>query len=164
MSLLIVLTSVKRSSAKSYKRVRIHVPVKVKHHHHTHTVYKHVHHAVPIHYDHHDVHVVHPETEEIESDYYIPPGRGHEYIDDIGGYSESDYDRSGEQSSYERYRKKRSKKKFKLFNNNVIGWKGRSDFDKIASEYLSSLKKQKIPDNDYREHLDYDDDEAKKKR
>lgn len=145
----------------------IHVPVKVKHHHHTHTVYKHIHHAVPIHYDHHDVHVVHPETtEDVDNDFYIPPGRGYESImDDFNSYSDPDYDRSGEQDSYERYRKKRSRKKLKLFNNKVIGWKGRSDFDKIASEYLESIKKQRIPDKDYRElHSDYEDEESKKKR
>lgn len=168
LSLVIVATSVKKSSAKSYKRVVIHVPVKVKHHHHTHTVYKHVHHAVPVHHDHHDIHVVHPETtEDIDSDYFAPHSqRGIEHImEDIGSYSDFDYDRSGEQDSYERYRKKRSKNKFKLFNNKLIGWKGRSDFDKIASEYLQSIKRQRIPDRDYRElHHDYDDEDSKKKR
>ena len=161
------MTSIKKSNAKSYKRVRIHVPVKVKHHHHTHTVFKHVHHAVPVHYDHHDVHVVHPETsEDLESDYYIPHGLGMGSImDELGSYSDENYDRSAELGSYERYRKKRSKKKLKLFNNKLIGWKGRSDFDKIASEYLDSIKKQRIPDNDYHGlHSEYEDNDSKKKR
>lgn len=139
--------------------------MKVKHHHHTHTVYKHIHHAVPVHYDHHDVHVIHPETEEVDSDYYIPQGRGLESIIDDGGYySDPDYDRSSEQDSFERFRKKRSKNKHKIFNNKVIGWKGRSDFDKIASEYLESIKNQKISDHDYREMNSEYEDGSKRKR
>lgn len=40
-----------------------------------------------------------------------------------------------------------------------IGWKGRSGFDKIASEYLSSIRAQKTPDHDYDERYSpYDDD------
>jgi hypothetical protein len=131
----------------------IHVPVKVKHHHHTHTVLKHVHHQVPVHYDHHDVHLIHPhETHEYhdDSDYHgIINGRT--IIDSHSGHGDED-DHSSDYENFERYLRKRTKNKQKLFNNMVIGWKGRKDFDKIASEYLASIKKQRVPDHD-----DYDD-------
>lgn len=133
----------------------IHVPVKVKHHHHTHTVVKHVHHPVPIHYDHESVHVIHPthETHEDYEDYHVPHGRMILHQEE----PEDDYD------NYERFMRKRSKNKQKLFNNRVIGWKGRSDFDKIASEYLASIKRHRVPDNDYDERYEpYEDDHHKK--
>lgn len=38
--------------------------------------------------------------------------------------------------------KKRAKKQSKTYNNDVIGWRGRKGYDKIAAEFLSSLKDQ----------------------
>lgn len=139
--------------------------MKVKHHHHTHTVYKHVHHSVPVHYDHHDVHVVHPETfDEYEGgDYHMPHGRMLESL--LGDYGSYD-DKSGDYDNFEKFLRKRSKSKKKLFNNMVIGWKGRKDFDKIASEYLASIRAQRIPQSDdyHDQYSSYDDEGAKRKR
>lgn len=147
------------SAAKNFKRVIVHVPIKVKHHHHTHTVFKHVHHQVPIHYEHQDVHVIHPEThdEYDGGDYHISHGR---MLDSLLNSHESDYE------NFERYLRKRSKGKQKLFNNMLIGWKGRSDFDKIANEYLASIRKQRTPDSDdYQDQFSaYDDEDSKRKR
>lgn len=167
LSLVIVIALVKTTTAKAYKRVVVHVPMKVKHHHHTHTVFKHVHHSVPVHYDHHDVHVIHPETAQDDYDtgeYHIPHGTTLESImGDHGSYYDSS-DRAGGYDDVERYLRKRSKSKQKLFNNMVIGWKGRSDFDKIASEYLASIKRQRTPETDYNDrYAAYDDDESKRK-
>lgn len=83
-----------------------------------------------------------------------------------GHYSDSHFDRASEYENYDKYLRKRSKSKQKLFNNMVIGWKGRSDFDKIASEYLASINRQKIPNHDdYDEHYSaYDDDEHSRRK
>lgn len=174
LSLVIVASLVPRiSCGKMFRKVVVHVPMKVKHHHHTHTVFKHVHHQVPVHYDHHDVHVIHPEQQDEYDggDYHLPHGR---MLDSIIGdlsssYGEGDYDRASQYDNIEKYLRKRSKSKQKLFSNKVIGWKGRSDFDKIASEYLASIKRQKTPDNDdYRDHDQYstydDEEDARRKR
>lgn len=146
------------------RRVLIHVPVKVRHHHHTHTVMKHVHHQVPVHYDHHDVHLIHPtETthEYDDGDYHIMHGRT--LMDGIKSHVDED-DHTNDYENFERYLRKRSKTKQKLFNNMVIGWKGRKDFDKIASEYLASIKQQRIPDHDdYDDRYSVYDDDSKKK-
>lgn len=153
------------SSTNAYKRIIVHVPMKVKHHHHTHTVVKHVHHEVPMHYDHQDVHVIHENHgEEYESDYHYPPGRTLDSI--LGGisYGVSDRDRAGDYENFERILKKRKIKK--LFSNMAIGWKGRSDFDKIASEYLASIVRRPHPepDDDYNDRfIPYDDNEQEKK-
>lgn len=162
-----MLSSETTSCAKAYKRVRIHVPVKVKHHHHTHTVVKHVHHAVPVHYDHHDVHVIHPPEahDEWDEDYHIPHGRMLESIlGDSSSYPDSDLGFHGEYENYD-FLRKRSKGKQKLFNNKSIGWKGKKDFDKIAHEYLASIKKQQLPSNDDYDdrYSNYDDDGSKKR-
>lgn len=162
LSLMVVFMSELTSSARHYKKVRIHVPVKVKHHHHTHTVFKHVHHQIPVQFDHHDVHVIHPETSSIEDydDYHVLHGRSHEsFLDDLSSDPASEYE------NYDKYLRKRSKRKNRLFNNKVIGWKGRKDFDKIASEYLDSIHKQPMPDGeDYNDgYAPYDDDDSKKK-
>ncbi|CRK93713.1 CLUMA_CG007241, isoform A [Clunio marinus] len=171
LTILIVVASVTTSKAKAYKRVVIHVPLKVKHHHHTHTVVKHVHHQVPIHYDHHDVHVVHPEShhhEDYDGDYHLSSGRPSDSIlgDLSSSYGDLDYERGNHYKSFEKFLRKQSKKKQKLFNNMVIGWKGRSDFDKIASEYLQSIKKQRMPESDdyHDQYANYDDEERKRKR
>lgn len=124
-----------------------------------------------MHYDHHDVHVIHPESTHDDyddgADYHISHGRT---LDSIMGtsdhYSNSHFDRASEYDNYERYLKKRSKSKQKLFNNMAIGWKGRSDFDKIASEYLASINRQKTPDHDdYEDHYSaYDGDEYSRRK
>lgn len=161
-----MIALIKTAKAKSYKRVVVHVPMKVKHHHHTHTVVKHVHHTVPVHYDHHDVHVIHPETQEDydTGEYHIPHGKTLESIMDYGSYTDHS-DRAGQYDNIEKYLRKRSKSKQKLFNNMVIGWKGRSDFDKIAHEYLASIKRQRTPEADYNDRFSpYDDDSSEKRK
>lgn len=163
LSILIVVGSVRlTSAARTFRKVLVHVPMKVKHHHHTHTVFKHVHHQVPIHYDHQDVHVIHPETHEEYDlgDYHISHGRMLDSIRPTTGGHDDDYE------NFERYLRKRSKSKQKLFNNMLIGWKGRSDFDKIANEYLASIRKQRTPESDdYQDQYSaYDDDDSSKKR
>lgn len=126
---------------------------------------------VPVHYDHHDVHVIHP-TESVHEDYddgeyHVPHGRPHSSVlADFGHYSDSHYDRASEYENYDRILRKRSKNKQKLFNNQVIGWKGRKDFDKIASEFLASINRQSTPEHDdYQDqYATYDDNEKKRKR
>lgn len=167
LSMLIIVTFVKTTSAKAYRKVIIHVPVKIKHHHHTHTMTKHVHHEMPIHYDHHETHIIHPEThshlhdEEYDDDshHHFSHGRG------LSSYPPTYFEEEEPEhdfDNYQKYKRKRSKKR--LFNNGLIGWKGRSDFDKIASEYLSSIKKQKTPIDSFHDDV-YEpyDDESKKK-
>ena len=138
--------------------------MKVKHHHHTHTVYKHVHHSVPVHYDHQTEHVIHGSPAESYESHELGGSHGLESL--LGEYSNKhENDRTQEYENFERYMKKRSKKnknKSKsIFNNKAIGWKGRGDFDKIAGEYLASLKKNPLRDQseDYDDQfLPYDDD------
>lgn len=76
----------------------------------------------------------------------------------------SDFGSDNDYENYDKFLKKRSKGKQKLFNNKVIGWKGRKDFDKIAHEYLSSIKKQQMPiRDDYDDrYSNYDDDEGQR--
>jgi hypothetical protein len=126
-----------------------------------------------VHYDHHDVHVIHPETtheadyDDGAADYHIPHGRT---LDSIMGHSGhySDFDRTSEYDNYEKYLKKRTKNKQKLFNNMKIGWNGRRDFDKIASEYLASINRQRTPDRDHDDYDEryapYDDDSHSKRK
>lgn len=168
--LMIMLVNMRSTSAKAYRRVLIHVPMKVKHHHHTHTVFKHVHHSVPVHYDHHDVHVIHPETieeQDIHQDYHLH-GRGIDSVmeDFSSAHPGLDYDTGidNDYENFEKFLRKRSKSKQKYFNNKVIGWKGRSDYDKIAAEYLASIKRQPLPDSDDQDdrYAPYDDDSKKK--
>ena len=88
-----------------------------------------------------------------------------EYLDNHSSHSDDDAEHGNGYEEFERYLRKRSKNKQKLFSNKVIGWKGRKDFDKIASEYLASIKKQRIPaHDDYDEHYSAYDDDSKKKR
>lgn len=166
--LVVVLTSVKTSCAKAYKRVRIHVPVKVKHHHHTHTVVKHVHHAIPVHYEHENVHVIHPPEmhDDWDDDYHSPHGKMLESIlEESSAYPDSDLDFDSDFENYDRFHGKRSRGKHRHFNNKVIGWKGRKDFDKIAHEYLASIKKQRIPSSDdYDDRFSSYDDDGSKRR
>lgn len=158
MSVLLIVPC----EGKVRKKVIFHVPMKVKHHHHTHTVYKHVHHTVPVHFDHHTEHVIHASpAESYESHDYGGHHNLEALLGDLSDVHEND--RTQEYQNFERYMKKRSKSKGKsIFNNKVIGWKGRSDFDKIAGEYLASLKKNPLKDQpeDYDDdrYLPYDDD------
>lgn len=150
-------------AGKQHKRVIIHVPLKVKHVHHTHTVYKPVHHAIPVKVDH-------PEHWDDDiGEYHYGNGR---MLDSLLGdwkpganlYSqESEDERESEYDHFEQLLKKISKNKQKLFNNKLIGWNGRQNFDKIASEYLLNLKKRKQPEFDeyderYSPYDDEDDD------
>jgi hypothetical protein len=160
------------------KRVIIHVPLKVKHHHHTHTVYKPIHHAVPLKIQEHDIHLIRPEPQsDWDDEYHIGNGRMVDsYLSDLSSSfphfqnheEEEEEDHDDEYENFERLLKKRSKKKQKLFNNKVIGWKGRPNFDKIASEYLLHLKNHPQPHYDeYDERYspyDDDDDEERRKR
>lgn len=129
-----------------------------------------MHHQVPVHYDHHDVHVIHPPEAHDEwqedDEYQLSHGRTFDSLmDDYSKYSDSINDRANQYENYEKYLKKRSNKKQKLFNNMAIGWRGRNDFDKIASEYLDSIKKQRVPESDdyHDQYSPYDDEEAKRK-
>lgn len=165
-----MLANIRSTNAKAYRRVLIHVPMKVKHHHHTHTVFKHVHHTVPVHYDHHDVHVIHPETiEDQDSDYHLHGRTVDSIMGDYSAHPGQDYDTNmdNDYENFEKFLRKRSRRGQKYLNNKVIGWKGRSDFDKIAAEYLESIKRQPLPDSDDHddryEPYDDDEDEAKKK-
>lgn len=110
--------------------------------------------------------MIHPETAHDDYDdggeYHFPHGRTFDSLkEDYGRFSDSHSDRESELDDYEKFIRKRSKGKKKLFNNMVIGWKGRSDFDKIASEFLASIKRQRTPNHDdYNRHYSaYGDDE-----
>lgn len=154
-------------AAKPHKRVRIHVPMKVKHVHHTHTVYKPIHHAVPVKLDEHEIHVIQPENHGWNAkDYQIEAiGHGRDLRQILSKIhlpnAHFEEDNSSDYHNYEKFVKKRSKTKQKLFNNKVIGWKGRPDFDKIASEYLQNIKQKPIHEYDEydQRHQPYDDDE-----
>lgn len=104
------------------------------------------------------------EHEDYDDDYHhhVPHGRTL-IMGDLGHYT--DFDRASDYEAYDRILRKRSKNKQKLFNNKVIGWKGRKDFDKIASEYLASINRQSTPDHDdFEQHYSAYDDDHKKKR
>lgn len=168
---------------KPHKRVIIHVPMKIKHVHHTHTIFKPIHHAVPVKVDEHEFHLVRPEKshgweEEEEKEYVIEPlhihnhgyGHGRSIHGDLSkihlpnsNYEHEEEDRDSEYENFEKYLKKKSKAKLKLFNNQIIGWKGRPDFDKIANEYLSNIKNHPAPeyedyDQKYAPYDDYEDE------
>ncbi|KAG5674592.1 hypothetical protein PVAND_004546 [Polypedilum vanderplanki] len=174
LTFLVLLMMTRIECGKLHKRVIIHIPLKVKHHHHTHTVYKPIHHAVPLKLDEHEIHLIRPEQHnDWEDEYHIGNGRMVDsYLDTLSSsfphfnHEESTEDHDDEYENFERLLKKRSKKKQKLFNNKVIGWKGRPNFDKIASEYLLHLKNH--PQPQYDEYDDryspYDDDESHRKR
>jgi len=175
---LLLVVTVSSGRAKAYKKVIVHVPLKVKHHHHTHTVVKHVHHQVPVHYDHQDVHIIHPEQQEEDwntqgfdqggfddNEYHIPHGRMLDMIIGDSSHQSNDYDSpQDDQYEFEKFMRKRSKAKKKYFTNKAIGWKGRTDFDKIASEYLASIKRQQTPQSDHHhdDYAPYDDEERRK--
>jgi hypothetical protein len=113
----------------------------------------------------HPTETVHEHEDYDDGEYHIPHGRTlGSIMGDLGHYS--DYDRASDYENYDRYLRKRSKSKQKLFNNMVIGWKGRKDFDKIASEYLASINRQSTPDHDdFEEHFSaYGDDDHQRKR
>lgn len=161
---------------KPYKRVVIHVPMKVKHLHHTHTVYKPVHHAIPVKLDEHQIHLVRSERPgwNENAEYNLQPTKfenGRSIIGDLSkiqlvNANYEDEDRKGEYHDFENFVKKRSKYKQKLFDNQIIGWKGRPNFDKIANEFLLHIKNNPSPDyNDYdQRYLPYDDDDEERRK
>jgi hypothetical protein len=171
---------------KAHKRVVIHVPMKVKHLHHTHTVYKPIHHALPVNIDdHHDFHVI-KQHDSYGDDYHIAHGRmleslwnkennhptsiynlSHDNDNDDDEDEEYEDHRQSEYDHFEKLLKKRSKAKQKLYNNMLIGWKGRPDFDKIASEYFKNIKKHPIQhyDDDYEDrYAAYEDERGSHKK
>lgn len=164
---------------KSHKRVVIHVPMKVKHHHHVHTVYKPVHHELPVELEEHEYHVGKPHHEDFEDDYHFGNGRmvdhSSSYIKNLhssfpyfhnSNDEEDDEDHEDQYHNFERQLKKRSKSKQNVFSNRVIGWKGRPSFDKIASEYLLNIKNHPQPEfDDYDDRYSpYADDDSRRKR
>lgn len=113
---------------------------------------------VPVHIDHEDVHVIHPDIHHdshqpsLNFDYddawqsrNLQPQQN--YDDVYSGYGDSQRERELEHANFGNVLKKKrsSKKKNKILNNRAIGWTGRKDFDKIASEYLESLRTQRLP-------------------
>lgn len=130
-----------------------------------------------MHVDHEDIHVIHPETSHPDL------GQSFDYDDEWqkrtlqthydqgvpynGGYGDSQRERELEYANFDQIlkKKKRSSKKNnnKILNNRAIGWSGRQDFDKIANEYLNSLKRQKLPQpTSYEDEINfpaYTDDE-----
>lgn len=164
---MIIFANACVASGKPHKRVIIHVPMKVKHVHHTHTVYKPIHHTVPVNLEEHELHVVKPDNHGWNAkEYQIEAiGNGRDLSSILSKIhlpnAHFEDDRSGEyHQDFEKYLKKRSKNKQKLFNNNIIGWKGRPGFDKIANEFLLNIKNQPSPDyDDYdQRYAPYDDE------
>ncbi|CAG9797579.1 unnamed protein product [Chironomus riparius] len=145
---------------KSHKRVVIHIPMKVKHLHHTHTVYKPVHHTLP---------VVEP-SEDWDSpaeEYHFGNGRMIESLLSDWKQPQHTYqhsvedERDHEYQNFEKYLKKISKTKQKLLNNKHAGWNQKHNSYKVAQEYLSNLKSHPQPEfDDYDDrYAPYDDEE-----
>lgn len=141
--------------------------MKVKHVHHTHTVFKPIHHAIPVKLEEHDFEIVQPENHGWHNkEYQIEAIGNHKNLRSILSKIQlpnANYEdhRSAEYENFEKFLKKRSKTKQKLFNNQLIGWKGRPDFDKIAGEYLLHIKNQQAPEyDDYDQRFTPYDDES----
>lgn len=125
---------------------------------------------VPVHVapDHEEVHVFNPGSQEQIFDSSETwqsrksrPTKQHPF-NDYPHYGDSQRERELEYVNFDKVLKKhRSKKNHKIFSNTRIGWSGRNDFDKIANEYLESLRNQKIPppDNDEEDFPTYTDDD-----
>lgn len=116
---------------------------------------------IPVHVapDHEEVHVFNPGSQEQILDSgeawlsrNSRPTKPQSFYD-YPAYGESQRERELEYKNFDkvlkRHKKKHGKNR-KFFGNRNIGWSGRNDFDKIANEYLESLRNQKIPppDND----------------
>lgn len=164
---MIIFANACVAGGKPHKRVIIHVPMKVKHVHHTHTVYKPIHHAVPVKLNEHELHLVEPEEHGWNAKEYQIEAVGSRNLGSILSKlhlpnAHFEDNRSVEYETYDKFNKKRSKTKQKLFNNKVIGWKGRPDFDKIANEYLNNIKNHPAPEyDDYdQRYSPYDDEDA----
>jgi hypothetical protein len=134
--------------------------------------------------DEHEIHLVRPEKNHgwnEEKEYTIEHighgyGNGRSILGDLSkihltnaNYHEEEEDRNPEYENFEKFLKKRSKAKQKLFNNQIIGWKGRPNFDKIANEFLLNIKNHPAPeyedyDQSYAPYDDEIDEDQRKKR
>lgn len=148
-------------------------------HHDVHVIHDDHHHHQGLHHLHHDEHHLSGSlSDNFElGGYSIGPGEmqgrmlaasvfDHDgKLGDITNVAEEEAEEASEAEyeNLEKFQKSRSKKNVKkMFTNKMIGWQGRSDYDKIAAEYLASLKDNPVAGgsddllND--EHTEYEDE------